>query len=157
MGPGSLTRSTLCLTWSARAVQQYEFSRHWRATGHILADLTSPNLQHLPSRGFQTSAPRRSGHNRWSKIKHDKGKEDSLKSKARTLLSRDIYNASRCQSHSSSLCQFRLIIYSWWARSQLQSTSRTCNQQCKERSTFEIVHRDRDSQGPRQIYQRNTA
>ena len=50
----------------------------------------------LPARGFATNIILGSGHNRWSKIKHDKGKEDALKSKARSLLSQEIYNASKC-------------------------------------------------------------
>ncbi|MCJ1340273.1 hypothetical protein MMC09_005567 [Bachmanniomyces sp. S44760] len=36
-----------------------------------------------------------SGHNRWSKIKHDKGKEDAVRNKQRTILARDIVQASR--------------------------------------------------------------
>ncbi len=99
MGPGSLWRSSLCLQQSIRVVKKYRLSRYWRAPGWVLVDLTSTKWQYFPSEGFQTFAPQSSGHNRWSKIKHDKGKEDSLKSKARTLLSRDIYNASKRQLH----------------------------------------------------------
>src|SRR5271170_4516335 len=50
----------------------------------------------LRARSFATCPVLGSGHNRWSKIKHDKGKEDALKSKARSLLSQEIYNASKC-------------------------------------------------------------
>lgn len=50
----------------------------------------------LPTRSLSCSAITRSGHNRWSKIKHDKGKEDAIKSKARGFLSEDVTMASRC-------------------------------------------------------------
>ena len=50
----------------------------------------------LRTRSFATCPVLESGHNRWSKIKHDKGKEDALKSKARSILSQEIYNASKC-------------------------------------------------------------
>jgi len=50
----------------------------------------------LRARSFATCPVLESGHNRWSKIKHDKGKEDALKSKARSLLSQEIYSASKC-------------------------------------------------------------
>lgn len=46
-------------------------------------------------RCFCSFPARNSGHSRWSKIKHDKGKEDILKSRARTLLSQDISLASK--------------------------------------------------------------
>jgi hypothetical protein len=46
-------------------------------------------------RGFRCAAVFQSGHNRWSKIKHDKGDNDAAKSKARSCLSQDIVTASR--------------------------------------------------------------
>ena len=36
-----------------------------------------------------------SGHSRWSKIKHDKGKEDAVKSKQRAILVHELKNASK--------------------------------------------------------------
>ncbi|PYH48189.1 post-initiation translation factor DPC29 [Aspergillus saccharolyticus JOP 1030-1] len=44
-------------------------------------------------RSFSSSAPWFAGHNRWSKIKHDKAKEDKLKSKERQLMNKEISNA----------------------------------------------------------------
>ncbi|KAF7502104.1 hypothetical protein GJ744_007209 [Endocarpon pusillum] len=46
-------------------------------------------------RGLSCTALLSSGHNRWSKIKHDKGKNDAAKSKARSLLARDVILASK--------------------------------------------------------------
>ncbi|EXJ83706.1 hypothetical protein A1O1_07330 [Capronia coronata CBS 617.96] len=48
-----------------------------------------------PARLWSSSALRLSGHNRWSKIKHDKGKADAAKSKAKTMLSHEVITASR--------------------------------------------------------------
>ncbi|KAK8117297.1 uncharacterized protein PG998_005578 [Apiospora kogelbergensis] len=44
---------------------------------------------------FSTSAAQLSGHNKWSKIKHDKGRADAKKSAQRGLLTRDIQLATR--------------------------------------------------------------
>lgn len=46
-------------------------------------------------RGLHGTALLRSGHNRWSSIKHDKAKNDKNKSKERSMISRDIIAASR--------------------------------------------------------------
>ncbi|KAK8076746.1 hypothetical protein PG994_004018 [Apiospora phragmitis] len=48
-----------------------------------------------PSAGFRTSAAQLSGHNKWSKIKHDKGRADAKKSSQRALLTRGIQLATR--------------------------------------------------------------
>ena len=50
------------------------------------------------SRGFAASCAINSGHNRWSKIKHDKGAADARKSKERTKLSYEVFIASKCMS-----------------------------------------------------------
>ncbi|MCJ1447552.1 MAG: hypothetical protein MMC23_008063 [Stictis urceolatum] len=63
---------------------------------HVLLSL--PRLSATPSspsKPFHTNPPRPSGHNRWSKIKHDKARADSHRSKARTQLTRDLALASR--------------------------------------------------------------
>ena len=44
---------------------------------------------------FTTSAVAQSGHNRWSKIKHDKAGVDKKKNLERSQLARDIMQASR--------------------------------------------------------------
>ncbi|RAL08317.1 post-initiation translation factor DPC29 [Aspergillus homomorphus CBS 101889] len=44
-------------------------------------------------RSFSSSTPWSAGHNRWSKIKHDKAKEDKAKSKERQLMNKEISNA----------------------------------------------------------------
>ena len=54
------------------------------------------------SRLFGASPAWNSGHNRWSKIKHDKGKADALKSKDRSALSKELYIASKCRFRHSS-------------------------------------------------------
>ncbi|KAL6250049.1 hypothetical protein RBB50_002350 [Rhinocladiella similis] len=46
-------------------------------------------------RPFSGATPKLSGHNRWSKIKHDKARADARTSKLRTQLSSDIIIASR--------------------------------------------------------------
>lgn len=50
--------------------------------------------------GLSTSAVTRSGHNRWSKIKHDKGAADMKKNVQRSQFSKDIYLASKCKKLS---------------------------------------------------------
>ncbi|KAL2426554.1 transcriptional regulatory protein [Exophiala dermatitidis] len=64
--------------------------------GHHLhrAGVSSWSCQ-VPARLWSSSALRLSGHNRWSKIKHDKGKADAAKSKAKTMLSHAVITASR--------------------------------------------------------------
>lgn len=75
----------------------------WASTHHLSMRLqifrrafAGTHLGTVPSRSLSCSAAAQSGHNRWSKIKHHKGKEDALKSKARTLLSHEIMLASKC-------------------------------------------------------------
>ncbi len=65
-----------------------------------------------PCRHWSSSSLLPSGHSRWSKIKHDKGKVDRAKSKARSQLSADIIMASkrRAPQHtvlSSSTMSFK--------------------------------------------------
>ncbi|KAK7936616.1 transcriptional regulatory protein [Apiospora aurea] len=55
------------------------------------ASSSSPNAP----RPFSTTPARLSGHNKWSKIKHDKGRLDAKKSAQRGLLSKDIALATR--------------------------------------------------------------
>jgi len=57
-------------------------------------------------RQFSSLTRLESGHNRWSKIKHDKGKNDAAKSKERTVLALAVIRASKGtialdRSHSS--------------------------------------------------------
>lgn len=47
-------------------------------------------------RVLSTSASLQSGHSRWSTIKHDKAKNDSLKNKQRSVFAHEIANASKC-------------------------------------------------------------
>ena len=49
---------------------------------------------------FSTTATLQSGHSRWSKIKHDKGKADANKGSQRTSLSREIALASKSMFRS---------------------------------------------------------
>ena len=56
-------------------------------------------------RQFSRSGPLSSGHNRWSTIKHDKGKNDMFKNKQHSILSQELMQASRrmyLQPHSFS-------------------------------------------------------
>lgn len=46
-------------------------------------------------RSFSSRTCLNSGHNRWSKIKHDKGKNDAAKSKERTSLTLAVIRASK--------------------------------------------------------------
>lgn len=47
---------------------------------------------------FSTTTAVSSGHNRWSKIKHDKGAMDAKKTKARSAVAHDIALAVKCMS-----------------------------------------------------------
>ena len=47
------------------------------------------------ARYFSISTALGSGHSRWSKIKHDKGKADALKGDARSDIARQIVRASK--------------------------------------------------------------
>ena len=46
-------------------------------------------------RGLTTTASAQSGHSRWSKIKHDKGKNDAAKHHQRSMFSKEIATASK--------------------------------------------------------------
>ncbi|KAK4505400.1 hypothetical protein PRZ48_003363 [Zasmidium cellare] len=46
-------------------------------------------------RSFTTSIPLQSGHNRWSKIKHDKAKADAGKNRQRSIFAQEIATASK--------------------------------------------------------------
>lgn len=46
-------------------------------------------------RNFTTTTPIFSGHSRWSKIKHDKGKADAAKNRQRSAFAQEIANASK--------------------------------------------------------------
>lgn len=48
-----------------------------------------------PCREFSTTGVISSGHSRWSTIKHDKARNDKLKSKERQLLTKEIVNSSQ--------------------------------------------------------------
>ncbi|PYI22600.1 YebC-like protein [Aspergillus japonicus CBS 114.51] len=50
-------------------------------------------LTYNACRSFTSTSPWSAGHNRWSKIKHDKAKEDKLKSKERQLMNKEISTA----------------------------------------------------------------
>lgn len=47
------------------------------------------------TRCFSASASLGSGHNRWSKIKHDKGKADALKNRQRSMFAQELATASK--------------------------------------------------------------
>jgi transcriptional/translational regulatory protein YebC/TACO1 len=53
-------------------------------------------------RAFSTTAADRSGHSRWSTIKHDKAKNDKAKSKERGVLTQELINASQCEPKNLS-------------------------------------------------------
>ena len=53
---------------------------------------TPPTTTH---RAFSTTPTLLSGHNRWSKIKHDKGKADALKNRQRSIFAQEIATASK--------------------------------------------------------------
>lgn len=56
-----------------------------------------------PIRRFGDTTIRHSGHNRWSKIKHDKGKNDALKNRQRSIFAQEIATASKLFGHDPSL------------------------------------------------------
>ena len=62
---------------------------------HIWRHLRSFERFQAPCRHWSSFQYRLSGHSKWAKIKHDKGKNDMAKSRARTQLSSDIIMASR--------------------------------------------------------------
>ncbi|KAK5155602.1 hypothetical protein LTS14_005863 [Recurvomyces mirabilis] len=57
----------------------------------------------LQARSFSTTPSIYSGHNRWSKIKHDKAKVDSVKNKQRSIFSAELATASKLFGPDPSL------------------------------------------------------
>ncbi|KJX96105.1 duf28 domain-containing protein [Zymoseptoria brevis] len=55
----------------------------------------SPVYHRSPSLSFATTASLRSGHSRWSKIKHDKAKVDASKNRQRSIFAHEIATASK--------------------------------------------------------------
>ncbi|KAK5122864.1 hypothetical protein LTR85_003779 [Meristemomyces frigidus] len=55
------------------------------------------------TRGLATATTLRSGHNRWSKIKHDKGKADAVKNRQRSIFAQEIATASKLGGAELSL------------------------------------------------------
>lgn len=71
----------------------------------ILA-IPRPTLSHLPPRHhypFSTTSLHPSGHNRWSKIKHDKARVDSARNKANSIFSQEIATASKLSGPDPAL------------------------------------------------------
>lgn len=60
-------------------------------------------VHELVTRALTTSATALSGHNRWSKIKHDKGKADAIKNRQRSVFSKEIALASKLFGPEPSL------------------------------------------------------
>ncbi|KAF2478877.1 DUF28 domain protein [Neohortaea acidophila] len=60
-----------------------------------LSFLRSEWITASSSRTFITTSPYQSGHNRWSKIKHDKQKVDAAKNRQRSLFAHEIAHASK--------------------------------------------------------------
>lgn len=60
----------------------------------------APQREFICSRcmAFSTTATAQSGHNRWSKIKHDKGAADMKKNVLRSQFSKEITLASKSKS-----------------------------------------------------------
>lgn len=68
-----------------------------RGLTHIIA-VQRKTLYTCPcqtSRAFSSQRQLLSGHNRWSKIKHDKGKNDAAKNRQRSIFSQEIATASK--------------------------------------------------------------
>jgi YebC/PmpR family DNA-binding regulatory protein len=61
----------------------------------LLRPLLRPPPINPQYRAFSASAAQLSGHNRWSKIKHDKGKADALKNRQRSIFAQEIATASK--------------------------------------------------------------
>lgn len=67
-----------------------------RGLQYILGRLNVPvTCQRCQSRSFVTTVRSQSGHNRWSKIKHDKAKVDAGKNRQRSIFAQEIATASR--------------------------------------------------------------
>lgn len=69
---------------------------------------------------FSTSTSSQSGHNRWSKIRHDKGANDAKRGSAFSKLSQEISIASKSTLLSRYTSEFRqsakltTYVSSWW-------------------------------------------
>jgi YebC/PmpR family DNA-binding regulatory protein len=61
----------------------------------LLRPLLRPPPVDTQYRAFSASAVQLSGHNRWSKIKHDKGKADAYKNRQRSIFAQEIATASK--------------------------------------------------------------
>jgi YebC/PmpR family DNA-binding regulatory protein len=61
----------------------------------LLRPLLRPPPVNTQYRAFSASAVQLSGHNRWSKIKHDKGKADAYKNRQRSIFAQEIATASK--------------------------------------------------------------
>jgi YebC/PmpR family DNA-binding regulatory protein len=61
----------------------------------LLRPLLRPPPVDTRYRAFSASAAQLSGHNRWSKIKHDKGKADAYKNRQRSIFAQEIATASK--------------------------------------------------------------
>lgn len=86
-------------------------------------------------RHFSISQSMRSGHNRWSKIKHDKGSADAIKNKQRSEFSKEITLWSKCMIFGPVTLLVLILIStcSRRSRSDKQSTTRNTTRECKER------------------------
>lgn len=56
---------------------------------------SSTTYQQCRVRAFSATSVQLSGHNRWSKIKHDKGKADAYKNRQRSIFAQEIATASK--------------------------------------------------------------
>jgi YebC/PmpR family DNA-binding regulatory protein len=61
----------------------------------MLRQVLRPAPQHHHIRAFSAATTHLSGHNRWSKIKHDKGKADAYKNRQRSIFAQEIATASK--------------------------------------------------------------
>ena len=66
-----------------------------RGIGILRSFAQSPTATPITFRAFSATTIPLSGHNRWSKIKHDKGKADALKNRQRSIFAQEIATASK--------------------------------------------------------------
>lgn len=88
------------------------------------------------TRSFTASRSANSGHNRWSKIKHDKGAADARKSKERTKLAYEVFIASKCTLRFLSppkQVSILTMLRRRRAQPSLQLPASECDRQCEER------------------------
>lgn len=69
-------------------------------TGRLRPSLSRSEYICLRCASFSMTDAVQSGHNRWSKIKHDKGAADMKKNAQRSQFSKDIYLASKRKNTS---------------------------------------------------------